>query len=414
VSKKATNLELDPVSYSGNGDDRSGARVDILGALISRLRALVLSTTVGLLLGVLAALIIPNRYTAETRILPPEKNQSIGSALMGQLGMLTGLSTKGLGVKDSNEAYESMLKSRTIADTLIERFQLRDVYQVRTFADARKVLESATDITTSKDNVIYLRVTDRDPKRAADIANAYAEELYSMNKRLAVGEAAQRRQFFEAELRNEKDALSGAEVDLRRTQETTGLIQLDAQAKAIIEAIANLRAQIAAKEVQLRAMRSYAAESNAELIRAQSQLAGLRQQLAGIQKGQDTTPGDVIVPASKVPTAGLEYVRKLREVKYHEALFEILAKQLEIARIDESKEIAALQIIDVAAVPEKKSSPKYSLYGLGGLLAGLFLGVAIVLLRARWNSWIADPLAATRIDSWRDSLRSQFSRSRPL
>jgi tyrosine-protein kinase Etk/Wzc len=411
VIRDGSNLELEPVTYAGSQDHGSSSSLfAVLSTLVAGSRSIVVYTIGGLLLGLLAATIIPNRYTAETRILPPEKSNSIGAAMLGQLGIFSGFSPKNLGVKDSSDAYESMLKSRTVADALIDRFGLREIYGVRTFTDARKRLESATEIATSKDNVIMVRVTDRDPKRAAAIANGYAEELHSMNKRLAIGEAAQRRQFFEAELGGEKEALANAEVELRRTQESTGLIQLDAQAKAIIESIANLRAQIAAKEVQLRAMRSYATESNAELVRIQNELAGLRQQLAEVQRGQASRPGDVIVPASKVPTAGLEYVRKLREVKYHEALFEMLAKQLEIARIDESKEIAALQVIDVATVPEKKSSPKYSLFGLGGLLAGLFVSVTLVLVRAHWRALIADPISGPKLDGLRANLRAQFSR----
>jgi len=307
------------------------------------------------------SLLIPNIYTGIVKILPPQQNQSsAASALLGAFGQMSGLPTlTGLvGIKNPSELYVAMLKSRTVADRLIARFDLKTLYEARTMQDARNLLSGNTTIVLGKEGLITLEFDDRDPKRAAAIANAYVEELDQLMQGLAISEASQRRLFFEKQLKSARENLSDAEVALRKTQEETGLIKLDDQGRAIIESVARLRAEIAAKEVQLSAMRLFATDKNPELVLLQQQITALKGELSKLESTSRAGRGNILVPTGRVPELGLEYLRKYRDMKYHEVMFEVLSKQYELARIDEAKDAAIIQVVDTAIEPERKSKPK--------------------------------------------------------
>jgi tyrosine-protein kinase Etk/Wzc len=307
-------------------------------------------------LSLIVVLLLPKIYTATTRIMPPQQPQSLSlTALMSQLGPLGALA-QGVGLHTPSEIYVSMLRSDTIANNIIERFSLKKVYGAKLDVDARRRLEQASLIVANKDGIISVSVDDKDPQRASDMANAYAEELEKLTKVLAVSEAAKRRLFFERETKLAMDDLSTAEIALKQTQEKTGLILLEPQSRAIMEALEALRARVAAKEVEIEAMRSFAAPQNPDLVRAQNELAALKQQVARLEVGGGKA-SIADLPIENVPTAGLEYVRKLREVKYRESLFELLAKQFEAAKIDEARDTFIVQQLDRATKPERKSRP---------------------------------------------------------
>jgi tyrosine-protein kinase Etk/Wzc len=323
------------------------------------------------------ALLMPNIYKGTARIVIAQP-QSTVNALMSQFAGAGALAGAAFGLKNPEEMYAAMLRSRTIADSLIKRFDLLNVYDEATMEDTREELADASDIHSNRDGIIVIAVEDKDAKRAADLANAYVEALDTITQTLAVTEAAQRRLFFERHLTTAKDNLATAEVALKATQETTGLIHLDGQAQVIISAAASLRGQIAAKQVEIRAMQAFATPQNAKLIVAQEELAGLRKELDGLERSQRTSGrGDIFLPTSKVPGAGLEYVRKLREVKYHEALFELLAKQFELAKIDEARDAPVIQVLDRAIAPDKKSKPKRALIVLGAAVIAGFVALLV-------------------------------------
>ena len=252
-----------------------------------------------------------------------------------------------------------MLTSRTIEDNLINRFDLRKVYRSKRYQDARKKLESRSEIIATKEGLISISVTDNDPKRAAEIANAYVDELHTLNQNLAITEASQRRLFYEQQIKAEQNELSAAELALKQVQEKSGLLQPEAQGRTIIASIADLRAQVASHEVQLQTMRSYATPNNPDLKRAETELAGLRGQLAKLERSNAAAGnGNIAIPARQMPEAELEYLRRAREVKYHEALYDFLGKQLEAARIDEGQNAILVQVVDKAVEPERKSGPQ--------------------------------------------------------
>ncbi|MGE0278695.1 MAG: GNVR domain-containing protein [Nitrospiraceae bacterium] len=287
----------------------------------------------------------------------------------------------------------------------MQRFDLKTLYDRDTMEETRETLADNTSISTGKDGIVAIAFDDEDPKRAADVANAYVEELDRLNRSLAVTEAAQRRLFFEQQLRQARDDLSDAEIRLKVTQERTGVIKLDDQGRAMIEAVAALRGQIAAKEVEIRALRTFATESNADLVRSQQELVGLRTELAKLERTPFFESGSVLVPMGKVPEVGLEYLRKVRDVKYHETIFEVIAKQYEAARIDEAKESSIVQIVDRAVAPDRKSKPKRSIIVIVVALLIGFIASIFAVLAEGYQRLEQDPRDARRLELLRFNLR---------
>ena len=352
--------------------------------VLAKHKFLILFTVGGVaLLTAVISLLLPNDYTAQSRILPPKENTSIATAMLGQFGPLLGATGKDLGIHNPNDMYVAMLRSRTVADALIDQFSLMSVYHKKLRVDARKRLDSATEISAGRDDVISVSVEDKDPHRAADLANAYVDELAKLTRTLAITDASKRRLFFEHEVKTASDELAAAEDALKATQQSTGIIQLDSQAKVMLEAMAELRAQVTAKEVQIQAMKSFATAENPDLVRAEQELAALRAQVARFESGSGGRANSEIALA-KVPEAGLEYVRKLREVKYRETMLELMTKQYEIARIDESKDAAIVQLLDKAVPPEKRSwPPRVAL-----VLVSTLLALLIAMAAAFYMEWL--------------------------
>jgi uncharacterized protein involved in exopolysaccharide biosynthesis len=356
-------------------------------------------------IAVILCLLMPNIFTATAKMLPPQQSPSSAAGLLGQLSALTGAAggggvAGGLGMKSPHEIYVGMLRSRSVADNLIQRFDLKKVYGQETFVDTRIALASATLVLIDKEGLLVLEVSDKDPKLAADLANGYVQELYKLTQTLAVTEASHRRLFFEKQLKQTKEALAVAEMAFRQSAETTGIIKLDDQGKAIIESIARLRAMIAAKEVELATMRTFATDRNPGLLMVQQEIAGLRVQLGKLER-DETRAGDILVPSRRIPEVGLEYARRFRDVKYHETMFELLAKQFELAKIDEAKDSSTIQVIDDAVVPEKKSRPHKRLIVLVTGVVSLLLAILLAFVLEAAARARSNPEVLSRLDTFR-------------
>ena len=318
-------------------------------------------------------------FRAETKILPPQKgSSSIAEQLLNQMGGFASLASSAVGMKSPNEMYIGFLRSRTVYDKIIDRFGLMKLYDAKYREDARKDLNDALTTRSGKDGMIVVSVEDRDPKRAADMANAFVEEMIGVTKGLALTEAAQRRLFFEEQLKDVKMALAQAEEGIKGFQEKTGALKIDDQAKAVIQGIGNLRAQIAAREVQYKVAQTFATPQNPDLQRIEEELRGLKAELNKLEQKGGNSP-DPLMPTGRMPSVGMEYLRKLRDVKYNETLYELLAKQYEMAKLDEARDAAVIQIIDKAVQPEKKVKPKtaniVALSASIGLLFSIFLSL---------------------------------------
>lgn len=354
--------------------------LDLVSALGRQRKLIYILPVITTALALVASLVISPTFVSTAVLMPPQQQNSGVSAVLGQLGGLASAASSIGGLKNPNDLYVGMLQSRTIADKLIERFKLKDRYDATTLDETRASLEKIREVASGKDGLISITVSDKDPKFAADLANAYVAELASVTQKLAVTDASRRRLFFEKQLSEAKENLANAEVEMRKMQETTGMLQLDGQVKGIIANEAQLQGTIAAKNVQLKGMRSFATADNPEYMRVQQELRGLQEQLDKLQKGQQRA-GDVMIPSGKIPEAGIAYVRSLREVRYNETIFELLAKQYELAKIDEAKDSSLIQQLDLAVPAEKKSKPKRAMMIFGGLIGGVVLALFIALMR---------------------------------
>jgi uncharacterized protein involved in exopolysaccharide biosynthesis len=232
------------------------------------------------------------------------------------------------------------------------------------------------------------------------------DQFRDLSQHLAITEASQRRLFFQQELERAKNNLATAEEALEQTEQKTGVIQPDSQERALIESAASLRAQITAREVQIQGMQTYATGENSQLIQAQQELAGLRAQLAKLGGSEDTAGNEFIIPKGLVPKAGMEYVRRLRDVKYYETIFDILARQFEMAKLDEAKEGAVIQVVDPPIPPDRRSFPKRTLIVIGGAIAGFILGILTAIFQASWQRIKEDSESSTKIEQLRRYLFS--------
>lgn len=360
----------------------------------------------------LTSFALPNMYTGTAQILPPQQSGSpLASALLGDLGGLSLAASAGseLGLKNPSDLYVGILQSRTIADAIIQRFGLQRLYGEDSLVETRKELAKLSSISANKNGIITISVDDEDPKRAAEMANAYVTHLDQLTQKVAVSTAGRQRIFLEKQLRDAKTQLANAEVALRETQQRTGLINLTEQGKATIESAAYLQAQIQAKQVQLAAMRAGMTKTNPEYVRAQHELDRLHVELSENLKNSPADSESVIPAAGTIPERGLEYVRKLRDVQYYQTLFDLIAKQYEIAKAQEAADSGLIQILDRAVTPDKKSSPRRALIALiAGVLATI-VGILMAFLFEARARIAKDPEQSKLVEELRHHLPKWLS-----
>jgi uncharacterized protein involved in exopolysaccharide biosynthesis len=406
-----TMVESEPIAKHRSADlSRPHAELsvlDILAILAGQKRFILRFLLGAAVLATVIAFALPGRYEGKVVMLPPQQSSSIGSALLGQLGgsmgslaPLASLAGGSSLLKNPADMYVALLTSRTVEDAIIRRFGLMAEYREKRMSDARKELEKRTTaVAGAKDGLIRLSVEDRDPKRAADLANSYVEEFRKLSATLAITEAARRRLFFQQQLDQARDELTKAEEAMRETQQSTGVLQIDSQARSLIESAAILRGQVVAKQVQIQSMRSFAAEDNPALILAKQELAALEAQLERVAGSQPDKGSDLILSKGRVTGAGLEYLRRLRDLKYNETVFELLAKQFEIAKLDEAREGSIVQVVDSAVVPDKRSSPHRLLIIIGATIFSLFVACFWVVMREGWTRSFELPENRKRLEA---------------
>ena len=393
--------------------DSSTEEIHLLDLLIvlSRRVKFIIWFTLGVgVLTTATVFVLPSMYTATTVILPPAQSSNAASSMlasqMGGSGALASMAGASLGIKNPSEMYVSLFHSRTVEDSVIQRFGLMARYRTKRLSDARKAFEAhAKVVLGAKDGLVTIDVTDRDPTNAAQIANGYVEEFRKLTKDLAITEAAQRRMFFQQQLLEAKENLSVAEEAMKGIQQSTGVLQIDSQTRSLIESAADLRAQVVAKEVQLQGMRTYATEDNPELLEVKQQLAALQAQLAKLSGTDQDSGSSFIVPKGKVPQAGMEYVRKLRDVKYYETISELIGKQFEMAKLDEARQGGALQVVDVAVPPDKRSFPQRTITIIVAILVGFFLACGWCIAADGLKRLNNNPDEQKRLEALRASLR---------
>lgn len=375
--------------------------LDLLIVLVKR-KGMIIGITLGVaIVTAVISLFMTPVYKAETKILPPQQGSSgMAAQLLGQLGGAASFIGGAAGVKTSNELYIALLRSRPILDSIIGKLKLKELYKAKSMEDARKALVDRLKAQDDKKSgIVTIGIEDKDPKLAADIANSFVDELRSYNKNLALTEASQKRLFFEEQLKDVKEGLIKSEESMKGFQEKTGAFKIDDQAKAALEGIAKIRATIAEREVQIKVMKTYATSNNPDIQRVEEEIKGLKEQLSGLEaKGSGGNP-DVILSTGRIPALGTEYVRRMREFKYNEALYEILLKQYEMARLEEAKDAPIVQIIEKAIPPEKKIKPKRSQMVMIAIVTGFFFSIVAAFLMEYFEKAGEDPETQMRFEA---------------
>lgn len=372
--------------------------LDLLQVVADNLRLLVLVPLLAGLLALGISFLVTPSYTATTRFLVPQ-GQSASAAMMQSLGSLSGLAGVA-GLKSPGDQFVSFIKSDSVQNTLMDRFKLQERYDEKFRVDTRKVLaKNATISSNAKDGIITVEVEDHDPKFAAELANGHIQELQRLLGRLAVTEAQQRRQFFEKLIARTKENWVKAEQELKATGVNSSSLKLNPV--SALEGVAKIRAAVTAQEIKLSTMRGYLSDAAPDFKQAQTELSALKQQLAALERQDNES-------SAGPNTAKNDYIAKYREYKYNETLFELFSKQYEIARIDEGREGATIQIIDTAEPPEHKSKPKKALVAVITTLATGFALLLFVFVRNALMSSASDPITTQKLErlrlSWNKAL----------
>jgi tyrosine-protein kinase Etk/Wzc len=390
-----------PAKQQEKSEDRDVSLIDLMITLAKRKRLVMgLPITIAIL-ATAVSFLLPNVYQANAKLLPPQQSQGGAAALLSQLGGAAGLALGG--GKTSADLYIGILKSRTVADRLIEQYDLKKIYGTEFTERARKKLEENTTISAGKDGIISIEVEDEDQKRVAKLTNSYVQELIKLTRTLAITEAAQRRVFFEGQLELAKNNLANAEIALKQGLYSRGVISVDVESRAIAETVARLRAEISVKEIQLNSMRPFMTESHPDYRKAQEEQNSLRVELTKLENGRDTVPGSGVKDGEK--PAGLENIKLLRDVKYYQMLYELLAKQYEAARLEEAKDPAIVQVLDPAIEPERKFKPKRTFIILFSTIFAALLAVGLALASEAKRRALEFPEFSARWSELRTYLR---------
>ncbi len=325
------------------------------------------------------SLTLPNIYTAKAMILSNDEGGGMMSTMLAQMGGLASLAGGGLGGATKADLYIAIMKSETVKDSLIDRFKLMELYKAKLRTSVYNALDGNSAITPGKkDGIITIAVSDKDPKLAADIANAYVEELGKRAIKLGMTGAGMNRVFLEERLAKAKVDLSAAENTLKSFQTKNKAMAVTDQARTTLEGVARLRAELVAQEVQLAVLKRQFTEESQDVKRANATIANLRGQIARMEgAGSDgSMPG-----VGAMPQLGQEYMRLMREFKIQESLVELLTKQYEMTKLNEAKDVVPFQVFQSARVPELKSKPKRSLMVILATVTSGFLMVFLAFIR---------------------------------
>lgn len=384
-----------PPRTAAEPEDDEISLLDLLQVVADNLRLLVLGPLAAGLLALGITFTMAPTFTATTKFMPPQQQQSAAASMLAGLGALGGLAGAATGLKNPADQYVAFLKSRSVQEALVDRFNLMERYETKFKEDARKALDASVLTASGKDGIITIDASDKDAAFAAQLANAHVEELGKLLGRLALTEAQQRRVFFQKQLTSSKDNLTKAEQTLKASGLNSNALK--ASPVAAVEGLAKLKASITAQEIKLASMRGYLTESAPDFKQAQTELQAMRGQMSRAENEE---------PASGVKDS--DYIAKFREFKYHETLFELFAKQYEMARVDESREGATIQVVDLAQAPERKSKPKKTLIAMLTTLAVGFALLLFVFVRQALRGAAQTPESAEKLarlgQAWRKAL----------
>lgn len=369
--------------------------LDYLQVIAKHSRMILMITGAAFIISIIVSLLLPKIYSSTARIIPPQQDQGMMAAMLGQAGGLAGLAGGMFGGGTTGDLYVGMLRSEAVKDVIIDKFKLMDVYEKKFRLDTYEALDDAASIELGKkDGIISITVEDKDPKRAADLANAFVEELGKLSVNLNVTGAGENRKFLEQRLIKAKLDLAKAEDNLKAYQANNKALDITEQAKVTIGGVAQLRAQLAVQEVQLASLRSYMTDENDEIKTVKASIVNLKGQIANLE---GAGKGSSIPNVGAVPALGQEYLRLMRELKIQETIVEFLTKQYEMAKLSESKDVSGVQVLQTARIADKKEKPKRTLIVLAASSVTFFFAVLLAFFleytermgddeREKWNA----------------------------
>ncbi|VAX33362.1 hypothetical protein MNBD_NITROSPIRAE03-422 [hydrothermal vent metagenome] len=379
--------------------DESISLLDLLIVPLKRKKTILIITLATVVITAVISMIMPEIYVAKTRILRPQRQSSaVVSKLLSQFGSAAGTAAGLFGLNSPNALYIALLTSRPVMEAVVKRFDLVKLYGAETVVDASEQLSGNVKVRSSSwSGIISISVYNRNPQLAADIANSLVKELKNMTRRLAITEASQRRVFFGERLKETRESLIKAEKDMADFKAKTGVLALDAQAKAVISAISGMRAKIAEKEVQRKVMRTYSAPNNPELQKLETTLRGLKAELKKLESGKGKGY-DYLMSTGGMPEVSIEYIRKLRKLNFTEELYNLFLKQYEAARLDEGRDAVMIQVLEKAIPPEKRIKPKRRRMVMLAALAGFLFSVMLCFLLEHMEKVSGDPAYRVRVE----------------
>jgi len=368
--------------------------LELLRVIARRKSVIIKICSATVIIAVCYSLTLKNIYTASAKILPPQKESGGGlSALLSQAGGLAALAGGMGGLGGSTDLYLGILKSRSVADAVIKRLNLQKEFKAKTIDDARKKLDAAVKFKSGKDGIISIDADSKDPQKAAQLANTFVDELGRRSVELNLSKEGTERVFLEKRLEVVKQDLRNAENDMKAFQEKNKTFKVDSQATVAVEGIARLKAEIISKEVQLASLRNTMTDENSDVKTLQAGIGRLKSQLVSLTGNGGS---DIIPAVGNIPSLGVEYVRKMRDLKTQEAIFELLTKQYEVAKINEAKDTSSLQVLDEAVVPLKKSKPSRSLIVILAGVMAFFASIFIVFIQEYFSKLSPEDAAIIR------------------
>lgn len=330
---------------------------------------------------IIYSLTLPPIFASTASIFPPQQEggmSGIASQLPGGLGALAG---GFLGASTPVDQWLAILKSQAIKDAIINRFDLMKAFKAKNMEDARNTIGGMIKVAKAKEGIISITVEDKDPQRAAVLANAVIEELDRINKGIVNTAGRRMRVFVEERLKGAKDELTASEEAIKSFQEKNRALKLDDQSKAVIEAMGMVKGHLMAKEVELQTLLSYATPNNPQAEILNTQVKELRERLRELEEGKinpdNPSQKDIFIPTAKIPNLSLQYIRLLRDAKVQQTLYELLTQQYEMARIQEAKDTPTVQVLDEAKVPERRSKPNRRKIVMLATITAAFCGILI-------------------------------------
>ena len=370
--------EVEAIRLEVEGEDEINL-LELLQVVVRNLPLIAKITTAAVILSVVYSLTLKNVYTARTTLLPPQKDSGGGGAAALMAAMGGGLAGLAGGLGGSADLYLGILKSRSVTDAVIKRLDLSTELKSKNADDTRKKLQDMVKFQAGKDGIITITADYTDPVKAALLANTFVDELQKMSQQLNLTKASTERSFLDKRLVVVKQDLKKAEEEMKAFQEKYKTIKADSQAAAAIEGIARLQAEVVSKEVQLAALRNSMTDESSEV---RTMLAGLTKLKGQLNAMSGSGGGSGVIPSvGNAPSIGVEYIRRLRELKTQEALYEQLTKQFEMAKINEARDSSSIQVLDEAVTPLRKSKPKRSLIVILSAVTAFFCSIFLVFIK---------------------------------